>query len=176
MLDLETMGNGPTSAIISIGAVYFDKTGLGDTFYQKISLASAVDAGCTMDPSTVLWWMNQSYDARREFIGNSKEASLEAALDAFASFYKPSTLLWGNGSDFDNAILANAYRALGKKQPWAYKNNRCYRTVKNLFPDAPKPADNSLAHNALEDARWQAKHMVMIWKAISLTPAIREVS
>ena len=60
MLDLETMGNTSDSAIIAIGACYFDpKTGkIEGEFYKEISLESAVKYGGKVDPSTVVWWMN----------------------------------------------------------------------------------------------------------------------
>lgn len=164
MLDLETMGNHSNAAIISIGAVYFDDTGLGPEFYHKISLESSMKAGLKTDPDTILWWMHQQYEARKEFIGNSREKTLSEVLDLFSNFVKPGRLIWGNGSDFDNVVLATAYDVLDKKRPWQYKNNRCYRTMKNEYPKAPKPAENNLVHNAIEDAKWQARHLISIWR------------
>ena len=49
MLDLETMGNGPTSAIIAIGAVAFDMEGITSHFYRQVSLQSSMDAGLKCD-------------------------------------------------------------------------------------------------------------------------------
>ena len=69
MLDLETMGTGPDAAIIAIAAVEFDReTGkLGREFYEVVDLASAMAAGSTVEASTILWWMQQSDEARGEF-------------------------------------------------------------------------------------------------------------
>ena len=50
---------------------------------------------------------------------------LHIALQSLAVFLGENAILWGNGSDFDNAILANAYRAIGQQQPWKFWNNRC---------------------------------------------------
>ena len=46
MLDLETMGNRPRSAIVAIGAVFFDANGLDDAKSQAlhaIQLAKALN-------------------------------------------------------------------------------------------------------------------------------------
>lgn len=69
MLDLETMGNGPRAAIVAIGAVEFDlDTGaVGERFYTPVDLATSVSLGGEMDASTVLWWMQQSDEARAAF-------------------------------------------------------------------------------------------------------------
>ncbi len=66
MLDLETMGNTPTSAIIAIGAVRFDKKIKGK-FYGVIDLESCLEDGLTVDASTIMWWMQQSDAARKAF-------------------------------------------------------------------------------------------------------------
>lgn len=64
MLDLETMGNGSQAAIIAIGAVAFDLSGIKDRFYTQVSLESSVRAGLIADPSTIMWWMQKSDEAR----------------------------------------------------------------------------------------------------------------
>ena len=69
MLDLETMGNGPRAAIVSIGAVFFDPlTGeLGAEFEAAIDLRSSAKSG-EIDPDTVLWWLGQGEEARAGLI------------------------------------------------------------------------------------------------------------
>ena len=69
MLDLETMGNGPDAAIVAIGAVAFDietATISPRGFYVRVDLESAIGSGGVMDPSTVIWWLQQSDEAREE--------------------------------------------------------------------------------------------------------------
>lgn len=65
MIDIETLGTKPGAAILSIGAVMFSATGLGETFYTPVSLKSCTDIGLTVDPDTVAWWMQQSEEARQ---------------------------------------------------------------------------------------------------------------
>ena len=57
MIDLETMGNTPGCAIISIGAVEFSEEGLGAEFYCTIDLEDSVKCGLTSTcpPSSGGW-------------------------------------------------------------------------------------------------------------------------
>lgn len=68
MIDLETMGNKPSAPIVSIGAVIFDpSTGeFGPDFYRVVSLKSSVDGGAVPDADTIMWWMQQSEEARHQ--------------------------------------------------------------------------------------------------------------
>ncbi len=170
MLDLETMGLGPNAAIIAIGAVEFDleKGKLGRWFYEVVDLESSVQLGGTIDPSTVLWWMRQSDEARNQF--TYQGAPLTKALADFKNFFLEAgdnclTRLWGNGSDFDNMVLRSAYVNSGLKAPWLYGNNRCYRTVCSLVPGI-KLVRKGTHHNALEDARSQAEHLLTVYASM----------
>jgi len=166
MVDLETMSTRPNAAIVAIGAVRFDVAGIGDQFYTKIKLSSSVSLGDHVDPDTVVWWLSQSDAARAELVGAS--ALLSEALAQFASWSEfpkdgPCNIqVWGNGANFDNVILAEAYRAAGwEKTPWPFWMDRCYRTVAAMFPNSPRPK-SGVAHNALDDAVNQAKHLVSL--------------
>lgn len=171
MLDLETMGTRSTSAIIAIGAVKFDENGLGEGFYKVIDLQSCIDAGLTIDGGTVMWWMGQSDEARAQF--DKKRVQQYALIRALGSFatellevtsncqVSKSVKLWGNGADFDNPMLANAYRVCGLSVPWEFWNNRCYRTVKSMNRGV-KMERVGTYHNALDDAKSQALHLIDI--------------
>ena len=168
MLDLETMGTGTNAAIISIGAVYLDleNNKLGKEFYTNVDLKSSVESGGVMDPDTVMWWLGQSEEARNNLINiDKKNPSIEQALLDFTSFIenRETIKIWGNGSDFDNVILAGAYFRCGIVRPWSFRNNRCYRTLKALHPEVSytKPITS---HNALEDAKAQAQVLLQILK------------
>ena len=124
MLDLETMGTGPNAAIVAIGAVEFDLNELttGRTFYTAIDLVSAVESGGTIDASTVLWWLKQDETARAELTDGEK-MNHQAALWRFASYLKTivdAKYIWGNGSDFDNVILSNAYKRAAMPPQWRW--------------------------------------------------------
>lgn len=156
MLDLETMGSSSTSAIVTIGACYFGDKKIGKTFYCKIDLKSAMKYG-TVDAATILWWLKQDENARKEIYEKKDAISLPEALKKFSIFCKPDSIIWGCGSDFDNTILCNAYRNADMKLPWKYYNNRCFRTLKNLSKIKDFQENND-KHNALSDAIYQAKY------------------
>jgi exodeoxyribonuclease VIII len=168
MVDLETLGNGNNSVIISIGAVKFDVlTGVSeDTFYVVVDPSSCVATGLEMDASTVVWWMSQTEDARAVF-NDQTRVTLEEALQRFSAWYPEGAALWGNGASFDNTILANAYRKVGVEQPWKFWDDRCYRTLKNMSPPLFHQRMGT-HHNALDDAIFQAEHAVKILDALGI--------
>lgn len=182
MLDLETFGTRPGSVILSIGARQFSRAGIGADFYRVISVATCQNAGLTTDPDTIAWWAGQSERARMVVdsatapVKAARAVSLGSALAAFAGWLAAlgptsETRIWGNGSDFDNAILGEAYiRAGFSSTPWSPFNNRCYRTLKNLRPDV-KIVRSGTHHNALDDATDQAAHAVLLMAALGMEPA-----
>lgn len=174
MADLETLGFTPGSAILSIGAVGFDpETGLIDDpgFYTVINVHSCVVAGLTFDQSTLDWWAKQSPEARKVIAEawNPAAPKLADALRAFNAYLArfPDVRVWGNGADFDNPILAAAYRATGVEPGWKPWNGRCFRTLKNQ-PYAKGVSVQRIGtyHNALNDAQTQALHAMKIFGAL----------
>ena len=169
MLDLETMGTAMTSAIVSIGAVEFDPNSnrIGTSFHEHILLNNSIRAGFTLSASTVLWWMNQSDDARsRVTRGQVGAATVVAALQGFSGWLdglapKKDRVIWGNGAAFDNALLASAYEKTGLECPWEFWNDACYRTIKNRHP-VIKLVREGVHHDACDDALSQAKHLQAI--------------
>lgn len=174
MVDLETLGSGPGCAILSIGAVAFDpKTlRLGAEFHTLVSTASCRALGLREETDTLAWWARQSPEARQVIAdAEASDVTLSAAMDAFAAFVRSHgganrVRVWGNGADFDNAILAELCRRLGRPLPWAFWNSRCFRTLKGLRL-APEPDREGVHHNALDDARHQA-----VW-ALNIVAALQ---
>lgn len=166
MLDLETLGTGSNSAIISIGACTFDPETqlIGSTFHAIVDRTSCLDLGCTMDTSTIEWWEKQSTQARAASYDYKDGLSVNAALLAFSDWC-PGVEVWGNGSDFDNAMLAELYRKADLPLPWKFYNNRCYRTLKNQFPEVLM-SRHGTHHNAVDDAVSQAKHLMKILQRV----------
>jgi DNA polymerase III epsilon subunit-like protein len=122
MIDIETMGNKSFSAIVSIAAVEFDiNTGeTGAEFYTKVDLNSCVERGLKMQADTVLWWMGQSDEARKEITAESSP-HLDKALSNFYDFVsKKEYYIWGNSARFDLGILENAFNSVGMPIPWDY--------------------------------------------------------
>jgi hypothetical protein len=164
MADLETLGRRAGCSILSIGAVKFDENGLGEEFYRVIRRSSCTAAGLHEDPETLEWWSKQSDAARSVFEEAASEDAVElvSALVSFNNFVGKGGLVWGNGADFDNAILQAAYAVTGVQQVWEFWDNRCYRTLKSLYRDV-KLVRQGVHHNALADAKTQAEHAVRIF-------------
>jgi exodeoxyribonuclease VIII len=167
MLDLETMGNGPNAAIVSLGAVRFclRKLELLDEFYEVISLASSQSLGGTIDASTVMWWLQQASEAQQALYASNltPPRTLPEVLQKFTAWVggnRNEVAVWGNGATFDNVILHSAYKACGHREPWTYKNDLCFRTLRRLFPTHYTP--QGVKHNALDDARNQAQTVLKV--------------
>ncbi len=158
MLDLETLSSAPDAAIVAIGACTFNSSE-DRRFYREIDARSAQKSGGRIDAETICWWMRQG-DAARSIFNSIDALTISNALRQFDFWLDPwrdSVRIWGNGSDFDNVVLRSAYQRLGLEAPWSHRQNRCYRTLKNLRPEiAFEPIGTH--HNALDDALAQARH------------------
>lgn len=168
MIDLETLDTRPSTVILSVGAVRFDLEQpdvIGDTFHVHIDIDTCLAAGRTVSGSTLLWWLDQDDDARKK-ISCADRVPLRDALLSLSTFIGPKDRVWGNGAGFDNVILSDAYRSLNLEQPWRYWGDMCYRTLKNLYRHVPRPELVGVAHDALDDAVFQARHLQLIYQRI----------
>jgi len=168
MLDLETMGTGYNSAIIAIGAVKFDiNNGITDKFYKVVDLNSCIKKGFDIDADNVYWWLRQSDQAKGELSKNL--IHIKDALIQFKGWIGKGNLqIWGNGSDFDNVILTNAFRKYGVTSPWPHYSNRCYRTIRYSYPSLEIP-NVGISHKAIDDAEYQANYLIILVKKYKLT-------
>lgn len=179
MVDLETMGKKHNAPIVAIGAVVFDPaTGsIGESFYKVVCLESSVNWGAVMDPSTVIWWLKQSSEARSAIVNDDAIPLLDALLQ-FREFVSDNVAggskkaqVWGNGTSFDNSILRSSYDCIAEDYPWEYWNDRDVRTMVelgqaiSLDPKTTIPFEGS-RHNALADAIHQARYVSAIWQRI----------
>jgi hypothetical protein len=167
MLDLETLDTGPHSVIISIGAVEFDAGVVTDyKFYTAVQHEhQEARWSRTTGEKAKQWWSQQS-EAARFVLVDPAALPLDRALLAFSMWMNGvASEMWGNGSDFDNVILGNAYEACRLARPWSYSANRCYRTLKNLgivLGPGEGTVREGTHHNALDDALYQA-HYAAAW-------------
>ncbi len=173
MIDLETMGKNPDAPIISIGAIFFDpQTGdMGPEFSKTIDLETA---GGVIDRDTIKWWLKQSREAQSAIM--TDEIPLDDALLQLREFIDENSgeffvQVWGNGANFDNTILRRSYERQGIPCPWRYYNDRDIRTIVELgkaidFDARPAIPFEGERHNALDDARYQAKYVSAIWQKL----------
>jgi exodeoxyribonuclease VIII len=168
MLDLETFGNGNDAAIVSIGAVKFNSNGLmADEFHVGVDPESCQLLGLKIDASTVMWWLDpERADARANLLALDK-VDLLSALIGFSQWIDGDVdAIWGNGATFDNIILRNAYRVCGMEYPVKFWQDQCYRTMKYRAPGIELVREGT-HHDALDDARSQAKHLLAIMKYLN---------
>lgn len=173
MIDLETMGKNPDAPIISIGAIFFDpQTGdMGPEFSKTIDLETA---GGVIDRDTIKWWLKQSREAQSAIM--TDEIPLDDALLQLREFIDENSCeffvqVWGNGANFDNTILRRSYERQGIPCPWRYYNDRDVRTIVELGKAIDFDARTAIPfegerHNALDDARYQAKYVSVIWQKL----------
>ncbi|EHM4450742.1 exonuclease [Escherichia fergusonii] len=173
MIDLETMGKNPDAPIISIGAIFFDpQTGdMGPEFSKTIDLDTA---GGVIDRDVIKWWLKQSREAQSAIM--TDEIPLDDALLQLREFIDENSgeffvQVWGNGANFDNVILRRSYERQGIPCPWRYCNDRDVRTIVELGKAIDFDARTAIPfegerHNALDDARYQAKYVSVIWQKL----------
>jgi hypothetical protein len=157
-LDLETLALSLDAVIVSIGVVSWlegdDPGHFRHTFELKLDLNQP---GRRIDPSTIVWWMAQSDEARAATFGES-QASLEhmrvALIDWLSALGDP--LVWTHDPSFDAALLKDDQG----NAPWYYRNTRCCRTaaeyVTNEECDDLKELLNTVPHSVLDDAKLSA--------------------
>lgn len=187
MVDLETMDNVPSAAIVAIGAVQCDLTTgeLGSAFYRVVDLKDQDQLGMTMNTETLYWWLQQSDGARHALLIDGK-ISLAGMCQKFTKWLgsiDPSgekLRLWGNGASFDNAILRYAYRRCGielhsEEGPGVkFWNDRDMRTIVGFYPKQMQEKWRRTVlrkgdyHNALDDAKHQVRYCSTILKELGV--------
>lgn len=170
MVDLETMDNVASAAIVSIGAVQCNlATGeIGEEYYRVVDLKGQQELGMTLNAETIYWWMDQSKEAREALLIIGK-INLSAMCTSFSKWLlriDPSgerLRLWGNGASFDNAIIRYAFRQCKQDLHESVKfwNDRDMRTIVGFYPRQLQEKwrrshyRRGTAHNALDDAKHQ---------------------
>jgi len=176
--DLETLGKGAGAVIATIGVVVVDVAQLRvvDEFYTRVDRSQ----GRLVDDGTLKWWEEQKAknpEAWVEVFSSGERPSLATALGELRDFLSrhfeqvgPVELM-GNGSEFDNVLLADAYQQWGIEQPWPYYGNQSLRTAvwmgRKLLGIDPKYdlSFEGIQHHALHDARHEAKYLLHIMGA-----------
>ena len=137
VIDIETLSLKNTAVILSIGAAAITESSEpAGLFYERIDTDSCLDKGMTIDADTLAWWLKQSSPFMNIYGGTD---IVDALCNLFAWMtelgYDCSTVnIWGNGPEFDNAIITNAaYRLLPKSvvndMLWDYRRNQSVRTL-----------------------------------------------
>jgi hypothetical protein len=161
MLDFETWGTEPGSALRSIGACMFEPHSdeIGETFYANFADESCTKVGLVKDARTVSWWAEpDKATANKVFAVDQRDlAEVAASFDLWWRRQR-AVFVWSQGSNFDGVLWEAAMRALGRSVPWKFYDTRDTRTAYDMAGlDTRKIRREGVHHNALDDALHQAK-------------------
>lgn len=155
-IDIKTLGTVPGSVITSIAGVAQRNGKLGE-FKVNIDIQSCLDAGLTVDGSTIEFWLQQN-DKARESILDGNRSSLEKALKGFIWWlgFPESKRVFTKGPEFDIAMLQVACSKFGLTLPVERKEVLSIRNLVDEFPEIEMDWSGT-AHDPLEDAKRQLK-------------------
>jgi hypothetical protein len=165
MIDLETMGTNAMAPIVQIAAVLWetDNGVVQQTFQTHVSLSDELKYGFRPDAGTIMFWMEQSEEARSALVKGQLRAkpTKQMLTDLSLWFFKHKlerSVVWTNGPSFDSTILASHYRKFNEDLPWSFWNDRCFRTLMSELSFNPKNEPRTgVHHNALDDCLHQIK-------------------
>lgn len=175
VLDIETMGITISAPILEIAAVRIVNCGIhGEPCHVFIDPVSCEKAGMRAELPTVMWWLQQSDEARQALTDSAQtRLPLEQALQKFTDWltepietdrYEASDLqIWARGPEFDLAMLADAFRRCGMSVPWPYRAAQSLRTLDIIKEGLQlygfsRPAPK-IKHSALGDAMADAEYL-----------------
>ena len=159
MIDIEGLSLQTDSIVAQIACCEFgfDRIGALSMFYTKVDVISCEKLGMRADADTVLWWLQQSEEARAELVSQLNAPALHAALDCLSGYIKetandPDDIeVWAKGPRYDLAVLETGYHLTGLPCPWKYNQWCDVRTALRLFgSESPNGA-----HQALNDCHIQ---------------------
>lgn len=163
MIDIEGLGTGPDTTILTIAAQEFDplvRGNFGRDFYARVTLESQEDRSIQQD--TIDWWATQPAAVREEAFCEEGRVDLREALEGLHRVAWHARRVWAQGPTYDMNILEHAYKSLNMALPWRYFSVRDSRTVFSLCPNLSKyPA----SHHALEDCRRQIQ---LLWDCLDI--------
>lgn len=180
MIDLETLGVGPSARILQIGAVMFEpRSGgrilNGKMFNYYVETTPRFDEA-TVDTSTFAWWLRQGPEARARMVDGlagelqAKCGTLVSGLVDFRDWpinaegigWDAIEGVWAKPATFDLTILTSAYDRAGWPPPWRHWTTRCARTMFDMIGGEPSIDTTGLVrHDAADDALVQAMQVQM---------------
>lgn len=170
MIDIETLGTGNQSAIISIAAVKFNiETGeTGREFHENIDLKDCLKHGLKVEAETLKWWLEQN---RQVFSNCLKDGlPLVAVLFELKTMFKNGMSIWANSPNFDLRILNDAYQAVNLEPTWKFYQERDVRTLVSLAPEVREETEfKGDEHNPLDDCYFQIECVHKAYKKLTKT-------
>lgn len=175
MIDMETLDQTPDAAVLSLGAVTFTPDGILEEKSWIFDVRVQTSGRRLFDFDTIVWWLKQGEEAKTLFEKCVKHGQHPGIIfKEFAQWLSadskyPKTdwnlLVWSCGASFDIPIVENFMKRVGVTCPWKFWNHRCYRTIKQMHGIEEGKKNPGVKHDALDDARFQAKCLIDFLKA-----------
>lgn len=181
-IDLETLSLDPRAVVLSIGAVAFNREGLGPSYRHVLDRRGQEMMNRHVSQSTREWWDELQGSSAHTAVFGVAGVAVSAALFELSQFIqglrgvamKAATprlpiRLWAKGGK-DFTWLETLYEDMGHVVPWHYRDAMDYRSlvaiteddvVLGLDRDAEGIMDRPsiggrVPHEALNDAQFQA--------------------
>lgn len=171
MIDIETLDTVSTAITTQIAFVAFD---LDDPTIrisgvdEYLPIQPQIELGRTLSGSTLLWWMQQSDEARAGFQRNEGDDYDELAARVRSVMRKIDKLLansqyieyeiWARGPQFDINIIESLATKCAIEVPWRYDRVRDLRTLMAAANLSAKDVERDpalRAHVAIHDCDYQ---------------------
>lgn len=154
MIDIETFGRPPRAVILEVGVVRNDGA---DPLEVVIDAARQPLRRC--DVSTIMWWQSHP-DALAAVMRRQQHGiSLRDGMALVARALRGCDEIWANSPSYDLAIIADAMNQCQITPPWAYWQERDFRTVRAVHPGVDYIGTVEDAHSAIADAAAQAAYL-----------------
>lgn len=174
MVDTETLDIKPTAVVTQLAFIVAPTRDLTevlafDSWY--LPLQPQLDSGRTIGGDTLIWWMDQSDEARAKFKEN-RGGDSDVLVAFVRSFIRKVDMaiqeahstggkvdIVAKGPQFDIVIIESLISLCGEEAPWKYNWISDLRTLMNraeVHTDDVKH-DDIVKHVALEDCRLQLR-------------------
>ena len=161
MVDIETLGTGPTSVVLSIG-VFSQQF----TFHEYVDIDSQLTYGAQVNADTILWWMKQREEARLRqttAVRLRMHGFLQYVRSVPAGVAPDGYTVWSNGASFDLPSFAGmpigsgtTFRGnTGRNGAIARASQGSAGSTDEIDAEVTRILGKTVAHDALEDARRQ---------------------
>jgi len=169
MIDIEAAGKMPGGVILSIGWCRFspeDGAVLAESGEVRLEIQPQLDAGLRVDGDTLDWWLRQTaLPWAPDTVAQPPKAALVTLLASIAR----AEQIWAKPPQYDLTGIRAACAAFGIDEPWHFRKERCFRTLRAEAPRdlLMEPLREGVKHGALVDAVHQAREAAVIMKARS---------
>jgi hypothetical protein len=170
VIDIETLGVDSDAIVLSLGACKFDPhdNTIYDEFHVVLDVDDQMSRGRTTTDKTLEWWAKQSPEAIDFAFSENDRMPIDEFLIKFHKWHIGVDRIWAQGVLFDMGIIENLCHMYNANIPWKFWNVRDSRTLFDFVPTDPRKKYTFTAHDALADAKMQAKCIQEVVKTLNL--------